>query len=675
MSQPPAPYDRSWSFTDFSQSNPTTPHQGQKIDQELNNVQASLNDTISRLGEIQADDGKVRTTALNLPAIAEEVEPLLTDGPVQAVNAAGAQQVAAVNDAGDAKVAELEAVLTSQNALDAIAAKDDAVAAAGVADAFANSATNSAIAAQGYANTALQAKNSAQVHAQVAVDAAASIPLIVGPAGPQGPQGNPGVAGQQGIQGIQGIQGPAGNAWVYRGEYNNGVTYNQNDHVSLNGSSYVLKDYIGAAGYDPIGYPNNWQTVAIKGTSGVAGAFSPLYYNPTTQFISIDLLDYATNNYVNQTFTPQSDWKLQAVASSSYLNLNIPATSGVFNFTYYDSYAGSDVTIQLEIQSPVDGTNYNGYSVGFDSAQPMGSWNVSGTSVNIGLSGYSNMQDALNALSSGSGSGGWKLIGSGSPYVDASVLTAAGNTVYNAPVQAQPGDSLVLRQGLFSNLTETIKGFNWNDYLIGTTANGILTGYSKSNFLSAGDAAYFALKSGTTFTGKVNMAAPTATTAGINIGSINSTANLTNSMPGDVWIGTWQMAYRTANNTLIYGAATNATNVFGSPQIIDTTATTPALRVTQKGSGNVLLVEDAINPDTTALVVEQSGNVGIGVATGFAATAKLEVVGNTKSTTLSTGSGPTFSVNSTTSHTGGSDSLDLLITINGVQYRIGLRPA
>jgi hypothetical protein len=201
MSQPPAPYDRSWSFTDFSQSNPTTPHQGQKIDQELNNVQDSLNDTISRIGEIQADDGKVRTTALNLAVIAEEVEPLLTDAPVQAVEAAGAQQVGLVNAAGVAGVASLNAVLTSQNALDAIAAKDLAETAAVSANTSALSASGSAVTAQGYANTALQAKNSAIVHAQAAQDAAASIPLIVGPAGPQGPQGIPGVAGQAGQPG------------------------------------------------------------------------------------------------------------------------------------------------------------------------------------------------------------------------------------------------------------------------------------------------------------------------------------------------------------------------------------------------------------------------------------------------------------------------------------------
>jgi hypothetical protein len=175
MSQPPAPFDRSWSFTDFSQSNPTTPHQGQKIDQELNNARTAINATISRLGEIQADDGKVRTTALNLAVIAEEVEPLLTDAPVQAVEAAGAQQISDVNDAGNAKIADMLAILSSQNAIDALAARDDAETARDVAEASAILAHGYSDTAQGYATTALQAKNSALAHANTAEAAVATI--------------------------------------------------------------------------------------------------------------------------------------------------------------------------------------------------------------------------------------------------------------------------------------------------------------------------------------------------------------------------------------------------------------------------------------------------------------------------------------------------------------------
>ena len=124
----------------------------------------------------------------------------------------------------------------------------------------------------------------------------------------------------------------------------------------------------------------------------------------------------------------------------------------------------------------------------------------------------------------------------------------------------------------------------------------------------------------------MNTLAPTSTNAGLNIGSINSTANLTNSVAGDVWIGTWQMAYKTANGTLVYGAATNASNVFGSPQVIDTTASTAGLRITQKGTGNAIEVEDSTTPDSTRFVVDQFGKVGVGIAPD--ATAALRVDAN-----------------------------------------------
>jgi hypothetical protein len=133
------------------------------------------------------------------------------------------------------------------------------------------------------------------------------------------------------------------------------------------------------------------------------------------------------------------------------------------------------------------------------------------------------------------------------------------------------------------------------------------------------------------------------------------------------------MAYKTANGTLVYGAGTNATNVFGSPQIIDTTATTPGLRVTQKGTGAALLVEDSTTPDTSALVVDAAGNVGIGVAVGYTATDKVEVVGNLKATAFKNGSGAAFAVGSVTTHSSGNDTDDLLISIGGSTYRIGLR--
>ena len=650
MSQPPAPYDRSWSFTDFSQSNPTTPHQGQKIDQELNNARTAINATISRLGEIQADDGKVRTTALNLPAIAEEVEPLLTDAPVQAVEAAGAQQVGLVNDAGDAKVAELEAVLTSQNAIDAIAARDDAEIAKDIAESSAILAQGYAGTAQGYANTALQAKNSAQVHAQIAQQAAAGI----------------------GLEGYAQLTGASftGNVTSQgRMAIGGGLAVNPANKLAIYNGNVVFSSGYGIAFGD-----GTTQTTAVN----LSGYATQSYVTSQGYITSAALSGYATEGWVNgQGFASQSDWRLTAVQNSSFIDLNNAATSGLYDFTYYDGYAGADQTIQLEIQSPVDGNNYNGYSVAFDDTQMNGYFNVLGTSVTIGIGGYYNMQDALSALNSGSSSGGWKLIGSGSPYASASVLASAGRTVYNVPVTAQPGDTLVLRNGLNSNFNEMLREWPGANKLLATDEKGNLYAYASNYYLTAGIASdVYMPRVGGTFSGKVNFT-PNAISgaAGLNVGIGGTSGGST--VNGDMWITTGgaNLNFRDGTGAWKVVASLQNGNVFSAVQAIDVTSTTPALRVTQKGTGNVLLVEDALNPDTTALVVEQSGNVGIGVATGFAATAKLEVVGNTKSTTLSTGAGPTFSVNSTTTHSGGSDTLDLLITINGVQYRIGLRPA
>jgi hypothetical protein len=48
---------------------------------------------------------------------------------------------------------------------------------------------------------------------------------------------------------------------------------------------------------------------------------------------------------------------------------------------------------------------------------------------------------------------------------------------------------------------------------------------------------------------------------------------------------------------------------FAAPVVIEGTTTSAALRITQLGTGNALLVEDSANPDATPFVVDASGNV------------------------------------------------------------------
>ena len=67
-------------------------------------------------------------------------------------------------------------------------------------------------------------------------------------------------------------------------------------------------------------------------------------------------------------------------------------------------------------------------------------------------------------------------------------------------------------------------------------------------------------------------------------------------------------------------------NTFTANQIISVTDNTnAALRVTQLGTGNALVVEDETNPDSTPFVVTNDGKVGVGINSP---SAKLDIVHN-----------------------------------------------
>jgi hypothetical protein len=87
------------------------------------------------------------------------------------------------------------------------------------------------------------------------------------------------------------------------------------------------------------------------------------------------------------------------------------------------------------------------------------------------------------------------------------------------------------------------------------------------------------------------------------------------------WIGAWGTTATVANLT-----------VTGS-EIISVNTSTDALRITQTGTGNALVVEDSSNPDSSPFVVEATGDVLIGSATAipgaFSDTGKLQIAQNT----------------------------------------------
>jgi len=88
-----------------------------------------------------------------------------------------------------------------------------------------------------------------------------------------------------------------------------------------------------------------------------------------------------------------------------------------------------------------------------------------------------------------------------------------------------------------------------------------------------------------------------------------------------------------------------------------------ALRITNTGNSNSLIVEDSANPDTTSFIINNVGNVGIGVASGYTPVGRLDVAGSITSTTATAGTDSTVVattafvksaiVPSVTSHTDG----------------------
>ena len=169
---------------------------------------------------------------------------------------------------------------------------------------------------------------------------------------------------------------------------------------------------------------------------------------------------------------------------------------------------------------------------------------------------------------------------------------------------------------------------------------------------------------------------PSTTTAAINIGS--GTADPTATTTGDIWIGTNTLNFKDSTNSHRTAANLNTVNTFSTPQIIQapTSAALPALRISNSATTagvHSMVVGDAANPDTSSFVIDQNGSVGVGVDPAtWTGTHKVEVEGAVKAQSITFDGTAQFKVNAVQSHTGGSDSHELLISYNGSTYKVGM---
>jgi hypothetical protein len=139
------------------------------------------------------------------------------------------------------------------------------------------------------------------------------------------------------------------------------------------------------------------------------------------------------------------------------------------------------------------------------------------------------------------------------------------------------------------------------------------------------DLSGYVLKAGDTMTGKLNLTT-TATTSALNLGSgINIT---TPYVVGDVWRNAeGRISYALTTNTPAVVAELGRANAFTQSQAIQVNnPTSPALRVTQTGTGESFRVEDE-SPDSTPFVISNTGRVGIGVTPDASVSLSVDTTG------------------------------------------------
>lgn len=69
----PTPYERSYSFTSYQQSNPNSPLPGNRVDIEYNNVKVTLDDILANLALIQRDDGVLANGVVTQASLADDL--------------------------------------------------------------------------------------------------------------------------------------------------------------------------------------------------------------------------------------------------------------------------------------------------------------------------------------------------------------------------------------------------------------------------------------------------------------------------------------------------------------------------------------------------------------------------------------------------------------------------
>lgn len=116
----PTPYNRTFSFTDFQGSNPSSPLPGSQVDNELENVEQSLNGAINAIKDIRRSDGALKNESVTIDSLHPTVRAGVGQGSLEARDAAQAAQAAAENARAAAAASASAAATSAVHANDAL---------------------------------------------------------------------------------------------------------------------------------------------------------------------------------------------------------------------------------------------------------------------------------------------------------------------------------------------------------------------------------------------------------------------------------------------------------------------------------------------------------------------------------------------------------------------------
>lgn len=435
-----------------------------------------------------------------------------------------------------------------------------------------------------------------------------AIPGPQGPAGPQGPQGQPGQPGTPGV----GV--PAGGTVGQVLTKASGVSYDTS-WTTLSFAGYateawvISQGYITSAALTPYLTSSvaeaTYQTLAGMSSyltiSAAASGYYPLTGNPAGFLTSASLAGYATESWVTSqgyiTASALTPYLLSSTAATTFAPIAAGLPTGGTTGQVLTKNSSSNWDDSWQTLIPGDrylttSTTSNTISNGAKTF-----------TVQTGLS-YSSQQDVVISFDAAN-------------HMHARVTSYnSGTGVLVVDVQNHTGS------GTYASWTINVGGM----VPAASVAWGSVTGIIGNQADLAASLNAKANLSGATFTGKANFT-PVSGVAGLNVGiGGTSAASTTN---GDIWISTGgtNLNFRDGTGSWRILVNTSNTNTFSASQIIDTTSATAALRVTQKGTGNAIEVEDSTTPDSTRFVVDQFGKVGIGIAPDATAALKVDTNG------------------------------------------------